>query len=303
MPWRWVLAIGMALGVVKFSLRFIGHGGRDAGGPGVAGPAGPRWSSPSASRRSCCGDRPGRRRRPGSPWPGPASCSSPAGSAAWTARRLPAVRRRGRRLGSGQHRDARRRSHRPAAFMPGSAWCRRCRCSPCPSRSRAGAQVGAALAGSDPGAIGAVAYLAFAASTLGFGLWGPRLRPYAAGTVAPFALLCPGLRARLRRAPARRGAHRPHRDRRRAGRRRRAPDPTRSENFSAVCVDLGSPTLARRSGRRLVSPQTRRLRRKERGHRGERPAAPSATVLALAQRAPQAAPFASFSSPRPVQQV
>ena len=55
--------------------------------------------------------------------------------------------------------------------------------------------------------------------------------------------------------------------------------------------------LAWRSARRIGSPQTRRSRRKERGHRGERPAAPSATVLALAQRAPRAAPSASFSCP------
>jgi O-acetylserine/cysteine efflux transporter len=51
--------------------------------------------------------------------------------------------------------------------------------------------VGDALAGIDLGGIGAVAYIAFAATTLGWGLWAYLLRHYAAGTVAPFSLLVP----------------------------------------------------------------------------------------------------------------
>jgi O-acetylserine/cysteine efflux transporter len=53
------------------------------------------------------------------------------------------------------------------------------------------ARVGDALAGIDLGGIAAVAYIAFAATTLGWGLWALLLRHYSAGTVAPFSLLVP----------------------------------------------------------------------------------------------------------------
>jgi O-acetylserine/cysteine efflux transporter len=52
-------------------------------------------------------------------------------------------------------------------------------------------EVGDALAGIDLGGVAAVAYIAFAATTLGWGLWGYLLRAYSAGTVAPFSLLVP----------------------------------------------------------------------------------------------------------------
>ena len=51
--------------------------------------------------------------------------------------------------------------------------------------------VGDALAGVDLGGVGAVAYIAFAATTVGWGLWGYLLRENSAGTVAPFSLLVP----------------------------------------------------------------------------------------------------------------
>jgi O-acetylserine/cysteine efflux transporter len=53
------------------------------------------------------------------------------------------------------------------------------------------ARVGDALAGIDLGGVGAVAYIAFAATTVGWGLWGFLMRHYSAGTVAPFSLLVP----------------------------------------------------------------------------------------------------------------
>ena len=52
-------------------------------------------------------------------------------------------------------------------------------------------QVGDALAGIDLGGIAAVAYIAFAATTVGWGAWAYLLRAYSAGTVAPFSLLVP----------------------------------------------------------------------------------------------------------------
>jgi O-acetylserine/cysteine efflux transporter len=51
--------------------------------------------------------------------------------------------------------------------------------------------VGDAFAGIDLGGIGAVVYLAFAATTVGWGLWAYLLRAHSAGTVAPFSLLVP----------------------------------------------------------------------------------------------------------------
>ena len=53
------------------------------------------------------------------------------------------------------------------------------------------AEIGDALSGIDLGGIGAVAYIAFAATTLGWGLWAYLMRAYSASTVAPFSLLVP----------------------------------------------------------------------------------------------------------------
>ena len=53
------------------------------------------------------------------------------------------------------------------------------------------ARVGDALAGVDLGGIGAVAYIAFVATTIGWAAWAHLLHAYSAGTVAPFSLLVP----------------------------------------------------------------------------------------------------------------
>ncbi|MGH2947853.1 MAG: EamA family transporter [Solirubrobacteraceae bacterium] len=52
-------------------------------------------------------------------------------------------------------------------------------------------RVADALAGVDLGGILAVAYIAFAATTVGWALWAHLLHTYSAGTVAPFSLLVP----------------------------------------------------------------------------------------------------------------
>ncbi len=52
-------------------------------------------------------------------------------------------------------------------------------------------EIGDALAGVDLAGAGAVLYLAFAATTVGWGLWGRLLGLYPASTVAPFSLLVP----------------------------------------------------------------------------------------------------------------
>ncbi|MDX2973408.1 EamA family transporter [Kribbella solani] len=48
-----------------------------------------------------------------------------------------------------------------------------------------------ALRGIDLSGVGAIAFLAFAATLFGFGIWGYLLRQYDASTVAPFSLLVP----------------------------------------------------------------------------------------------------------------
>jgi O-acetylserine/cysteine efflux transporter len=52
-------------------------------------------------------------------------------------------------------------------------------------------EVGDALAGIDLGGFAAVAYIAFAATTVGWGLWAYLMRAYPSSTVAPFSLLVP----------------------------------------------------------------------------------------------------------------
>jgi O-acetylserine/cysteine efflux transporter len=52
-------------------------------------------------------------------------------------------------------------------------------------------EIGRALSGIDLGGVGAVAYIAFAATTVGWGLWAYLMRLYSASTVAPFSLLVP----------------------------------------------------------------------------------------------------------------
>jgi O-acetylserine/cysteine efflux transporter len=52
-------------------------------------------------------------------------------------------------------------------------------------------RVAEALAGIDLGGALAVGYIAFVATTVGWGLWGRLLHVYSAGTVAPFSLLVP----------------------------------------------------------------------------------------------------------------
>src|ERR671923_1779484 len=53
------------------------------------------------------------------------------------------------------------------------------------------AQIGEALSGLDLGGLGAVAYIAFAATTLGWAAWGSLLKRYPAAVVAPFSMLVP----------------------------------------------------------------------------------------------------------------
>jgi O-acetylserine/cysteine efflux transporter len=52
-------------------------------------------------------------------------------------------------------------------------------------------EIGAALSGLDLGGLGAVAYIAFVATTLGWAAWASLLKRYPAALVAPFSMLVP----------------------------------------------------------------------------------------------------------------
>jgi O-acetylserine/cysteine efflux transporter len=190
-PWKWVLAVGFAIGVVKFSLLFIGM---DVGMP--AGLASLVLQVQAFFTVGFAivllGERPHALVGAGLALAtaglalvasGLEGVATPAGfalvigaAAAW---------------GIGNVAIKRAAPPDPLRFM---TWI--CVVPPLPLLAlslafEGPAQVGDALAGIDLGGIAAVAYIAFAATTLGWGLWGYLLRAYSAGTVAPFSLLVP----------------------------------------------------------------------------------------------------------------
>ena len=190
-PWRWVVVVGVAIGVVKFSLLFVGM---DVGMP--AGLASlvlqvqafftvgfaavllrerPRLAQAAGLALATAGLA--------LVASGLEGVATPAGfalvigaAAAW---------------GIGNVAIKRAAAPDPLRFMTLI-----CVIPPVPLLALSLAfegpgQVGDALAGIDLGGIGAVAYIAFAATTVGWGLWAYLLRAYSAGTVAPFSLLVP----------------------------------------------------------------------------------------------------------------
>jgi len=254
MPWRWVLAVGGAIGVVKFSLLFVGM---DVGMP--AGLASLVLQVQAFFTLGFAAVVLGERLR-AAQVAGLALASvglalvaggldgvaTPAGfllvigaAAAW---------------GVGNVAIKRAAPADPFRFM---SWM--CLVPPIPllvlSLTFEGPRaVGDALAGIDLGGVGAVAYIAFAATTVGWGLWAYLMRAYSAGTVAPFLAARAGLRARVRGAAARRARHRPGRGGRGPGRLRRLPHAASPADFTAHCGNRSPDSLARRIWRRVVSP-------------------------------------------------
>lgn len=190
-PWRWVLAVGAAIGVVKFSLLFVGM---DVGMP--AGLASLVLQVQAFFTLGFAAVL--LRERVRAPQvaglalamaglvlvaTGLDGVATPAGfalvvaaAAAW---------------GIGNIAIKRAAPADPLRFM---TWI--CIVPPLPLLALSLAfegpqQVGDALAGIDLGGFGAVAYIAWATTTLGWGAWGYLLRAYSAGTVAPFSLLVP----------------------------------------------------------------------------------------------------------------
>jgi O-acetylserine/cysteine efflux transporter len=190
-PWRWILAVGAAIGVVKFSLLFVGM---DVGMP--AGLASLVLQVQAfftvGFAMVLLGERPRAVVGAGLALAtaglalvasGLDGVATPAGfalvigaAAAW---------------GIGNVAIKRAAPADPLRFM---TWI--CVVPPLPLLALSFAfegprEIGDALSGIDLGGVAAVAYIAFAATTVGWGLWAYLLRAYSAGTVAPFSLLVP----------------------------------------------------------------------------------------------------------------
>lgn len=187
--WRWVIAVGVTLGIMKFGMLFIGmHAGLP--GTGLPGAPGPGGVHRAFRRGTAEGTRPaGADRRHGHRLGG-----YRAGRAGFDGRhtgRIPAGRGRGGVLGPVQHRDAEgqsagylplhglgeRRTPIPLALLsvPFEGWDADLR----------------ALQHLNLSGVGAALYVAWGATLFGFAAWGYLLRTYNAPTVAPFSLLVP----------------------------------------------------------------------------------------------------------------
>jgi O-acetylserine/cysteine efflux transporter len=190
-PWRWVFAVAVAIGIVKFSLLFVGM---DVGMP--AGLASLVLQAQAFFTIGFAAVLLRERVRPVAAVglvlataglalvaSGLHGAATPAGfalviaaAAAWGVGNV-AIRRAG--------------AADPFRFM--TYWCV---IPPLPLLALSLAfegphAVGDALAGIDLGGVGAVAYIAFAATTVGWGLWAYLMRVYPSSTVAPFSLLVP----------------------------------------------------------------------------------------------------------------
>ena len=175
-PWKWVLAVGGAIGVVKFSLLFVGM---DIGMPaGLASLVLQMQAFFTVGFAVVLlGERPQPRSAAGLAL-ATAGLALVAGGldGARHPGRLRARHRRGRGVGHRQRRHQARRAAGPAALHdldlrgPAAAAARAL------ARVRGPAEIGDALAGIDLGGIAAVAYIAFAATTVGWGLWAYLLR-------------------------------------------------------------------------------------------------------------------------------
>jgi O-acetylserine/cysteine efflux transporter len=190
-PWRWVIAVGVAIGIVKFSLLFIGM---DVGmPPGLASlvlQAQALFTVVFAA--AVLGER--------------LVASQAVGLAiAFAGLALVATGLQGEATptgfalviaaaaawGVGNLAIKRAAAPDPLRFM---SWM--CVVPPLPLLCLSLAfegphEIGQALSGVDLGGIGAVLYIAFAATTVGWALWARLMGLYPASTVAPFSLLVP----------------------------------------------------------------------------------------------------------------
>jgi O-acetylserine/cysteine efflux transporter len=189
--WRWVIAVGVAIGVVKFSLLFVGMDvGMPAGLASLVLQAQALFTVVFAV--ALLGERLRRAQAAGLAlaFGGLALVAGGLGGEA-TAEGFALVVAAAAAWGVGNLALKRAAPADPFRFM---TWM--CVVPPLPlfalSLSLEGpGEVSAALSGADLGGIGAVLYIAFLATTVGWGLWGRLMGQYPASTVAPFALLAP----------------------------------------------------------------------------------------------------------------
>lgn len=189
--WRWVIAVGVAIGVVKFSLLFVGM---DVGMP--AGLASLVLQAQALFTVVFAAVVLGERIRGGQA----AGLALAFGglvlvagglSGEATASGFLLVIGAAAAWGVGNLALKRAAPSDPLRFM---TWM--CIVPPLPLFAMSLAfegpgEVGAALSAVDLGGLGAVLYIAFLATTVGWGLWGRLMGEYPASVVAPFALLAP----------------------------------------------------------------------------------------------------------------
>ncbi|MGI5237225.1 EamA family transporter [Dactylosporangium sp. CA-139066] len=190
-PWRWIIATGVALGVVKFSLLFAGMAaGLPSGLSALVLQSQVVFTLVFAT--VLLRDRPGRRRVAGVVLAGAGialiatqlGLDRPLGAfllvvaagAAWGLANI-AMRKAG--------------ATNMLNFM---VWVSAVATPPLVLLTLTvdgPAYVIGALKGLDLVAVGAIAYIAYLSTLLGFGVWGGLIARYGAGTVAPFAALAP----------------------------------------------------------------------------------------------------------------
>ena len=190
-PWKWVLAVGGAIGVVKFSLLFVGMDvGMPAGLASLVLQAQALFTVVLAAVVLRERIRGGQVLGLALAFGGLALVAGGLSGEA-TAAGFALVIAAGAAWGIGNLALKKAAPADPLRFM---TWM--CVVPPLPLFAMSLAfegpgEVGAALSGVDLGGIGAVAYIAFLATTVGWGLWGRLMGLYPASTVAPFALLAP----------------------------------------------------------------------------------------------------------------
>jgi O-acetylserine/cysteine efflux transporter len=190
-PWRWILAAGVAIGLVQFSLLFIGM---DVGMP--AGLASVLMQSQALFTIAFA--VPLLHERIGAVQAGGvllavAGLALVAGGldGGATVPGFLLVLGAAAGWGAGNICVRAARPDDPLRFM---TWI--CLVPPLPLLALSFAaegpdQIGAALSGLDLGGVGAVAYIAFVATTLGWAAWASLLGRYPAAVVAPFSMLVP----------------------------------------------------------------------------------------------------------------
>ncbi len=190
-PWRWVLAVGVVIGVVKFSLLFIGMDvGMPAGLASLVLQAQALFTVVLAA--AVLGERIAGSQVAGLAiaFGGLALVATGLDRAA-TPEGFALVIAAAAAWGVGNLALKRAAPADPLRFMTIV-----CVVPPLPLLALSLAfegptEISDALAGADARGIGAVLYLAFAATTVGWGLWGFLMGRHPASTVAPFALLVP----------------------------------------------------------------------------------------------------------------